>query len=182
VSVTEVLRRVIPALDAAEIPYMISGSIAATIHGVQRSTYDVDIVIDPSKESLERFVASLDPNVFYGDMDAARDAFRRRSQFNLIDMATNWKVDLIIRKHRPFSVEELRRRARATYHDVELHVATPEDSILSKLEWAKAGESERQLRDVREIVKLQGDRLDRVYVEHWVRELGLEELWQRVKS
>jgi hypothetical protein len=49
------------------------------------------------------------------------------------------------------------------------------------LEWAKAGESERQLRDVREMISVHGDELDRTYIERWVPELELEALWQRVQ-
>lgn len=181
-SAKEILRRVVAALDAAGIPYMVTGSFAAGFWGVQRSTFDIDIVIDPSKQALETFIASFDESQVYVDLDTARDALQRRSQFNLIDIETNWKVDLIIRKSRPFSQEEMARRARGTLFELDVRIATVEDSIISKLEWAKAGESERQLRDVREMLDVHRDRLDRAYVERWVRELELDELWQRVQA
>ena len=180
-SAKEILRRVVAALDTAGIPYMITGSFAAGYWGVQRSTFDIDIVIDPSRQALDAFVASLDPSQVYVDLDTARDALRRRSQFNLIDIETNWKVDLVIRKSRPFSEEEMARRARGTILEIDVRVATVEDSIISKLEWAKAGESDRQLRDVREMLSVHNKTLDRAYIERWVRELELEELWQRVQ-
>jgi hypothetical protein len=100
----DVLRRVAGRLDAAGIPHIVVGSFASSYHGVPRSTHDLDIVIDPTLESLGVFIASLPPNAYYADLDMALDALRRRSQFNVIDLGTGWKVDLIVRKNRPFSV------------------------------------------------------------------------------
>lgn len=50
-------------------------------------------------------------------------------------------------------------------------VATAEDVILSKLEWAQRGGSERQLRDAEGVVRLQGEMLDRAYLRRWAGEL-----------
>jgi hypothetical protein len=65
---------------------------------------------------------------------------------------------------------------------MEVWVATAEDTIVAKLEWARAGQSERQIRDVVGILELSGDGLDRAYIEHWIAELGLEDLWARATS
>jgi hypothetical protein len=78
---------------------------------------------------------SFDPDAYYVDPDTARHALRRRSQFNVIDMATGWKADLIIRKARPFSVEELARR-----HPVELlRSARPRISDRQQRQGARCG-------------------------------------------
>jgi hypothetical protein len=61
-------------------------------------------------------------------------------------------------------------------------VASPEDTVISKLEWAKLGGSELQLRDASGILQLLGTGLDRAYIERWVTELGLKDLWQRVTA
>jgi hypothetical protein len=87
---------------------MVVGSFASMVHGVPRTTQDLDIVIDPSTASLDQFLREIDTDRFYVDPDVARDALRRRSMFNVIDMNTAWKVDLIVRKARAFSIEELR--------------------------------------------------------------------------
>lgn len=147
-----------------------------------RSTQDIDVVIDPSASSLDAFLAALLPADYYLDSDAAHDALRRRSQFNIIDMETGWKVDLIVRKARPFSVEEFRRREAAELFGTKVYLATAEDSIIAKLEWAKLGDSERQLRDVAGIMSVRGAALDRAYIEHWVAALGLEDQWSRVQG
>jgi len=61
-------------------------------------------------------------------------------------------------------------------------VATAEDTIVAKLEWARAGESERQLRDVIGILELRGPSLDLPYIERWVAEIGLHSEWERVRT
>jgi hypothetical protein len=178
--VADFLRRLLVALDRASIGHMIAGSFASTLHGLPRTTQDIDIVIDPTRDSLRAFVSSLSPAEFYVSMDAARDALAWRRMFNVIDMASAWKADLMIRKDRPFSVEEFRRRMPARFWGVDVHVATPEDTIVAKLEWAKkSGGSERQLTDVAGILSVRGDALDRAYIQRWADELGVLDLWLR---
>jgi hypothetical protein len=176
------LAGIVAALDAGGIPHMLAGSFASTHHGVPRTTHDIDLVIDPSEPALDRFVRGLDPERFYVSPEAAREAWRRRGQFNVVDLSSGWKIDLILRKERPFSHEEFRRRQPVTLLGTKIFVATAEDTVLAKLEWARLGESERQLRDVVGILEMRGHELDRAYVERWVADLGVEELWQRVQS
>ena len=95
-------------------------------------TRDVDMVIDPTAESIGRFVAALDRSRFY--VDDAVGAVRRRDMGNVIDTETGWKVDLIVRKDRPFSREEFARRQPALIGGVELFIATAEDTVHAKLE------------------------------------------------
>jgi hypothetical protein len=114
--------------------------------------------------------------------DAVDEAWRRRGIFNVIDYASGWKTDLILRKDRPFSRSEFERRVRTRILGVDVFVTTAEDTILAKLEWARLGESERQLRDVIGVIELRGDTLDVAYIERWARELGVTSLWERVAS
>lgn len=174
-SLGELLRTVCGLLEAASVPYMVVGSLASTLHGEPRATWDVDIVIDPSRAALDELLAAL-PERLYADPDTARDALMRRSMFNAIDQDSGWKVDLIIRKDRPFSRAELDRRQRASIDGAEVFVASPEDTVVSKLEWAKHGESARQIDDVRRLLAMR-PALDRDYIEHWVAELELGDQW-----
>lgn len=180
-SAKEVLKRLVEKLDTAGVPFMVAGSFASTYHGVPRSTQDIDLVIDPTARSLDALLADLPDPEYYVDPEVAREAMSRRSQFNVIDLATGWKVDFVIRKDRPFSLEEFRRRELADLLGVKVFVATAEDAVLSKLEWAKLGDSERQLRDVEGILSVRGAGLDRAYIEDWVSALGVSELWERVR-
>jgi hypothetical protein len=92
------------------------------------------------------------------------------------------KVDVIFRKARAFSRSELERRARTRILGVEVFIASAEDTILAKLEWAKLGESERQLRDVVGILEVRRDTLDRGYIERWLDVLQVRELWAKAES
>ncbi len=88
----------------------------------------------------------------------------------------------MIRKDRPFSAEEFARRQPAELRGTPTFVASAEDLVIANLEWAKAAEPERQLRDVSAILAVSGDGLEYPYVERWVSALGLQEQWAQVRS
>jgi hypothetical protein len=173
------LRRLADALERAHVPFMIAGSFASTAHGLPRTTQDLDIVIDPADTpALEALLGELPADAYYVDADASREALRRRSMFNVVDLASGWKIDFIIRKNRPFSREEFARRRAMTLLGVPAHVASPEDTIIAKLEWSQmSGGSERQRRDIAGVLATMGSELDRAYIAHWVLDLGLEDEW-----
>ena len=102
--------------------------------------------------------------------------------FNVIDFQTGIKVDLIFAKQRPFSRQEFQRREQTQIMGVECPVVTAEDSILSKLEWAKLTESERQLSDADGVCRVNSSSLDIAYLRKWASELQVEDLLQRVLS
>jgi hypothetical protein len=181
VSVPDVFRRITTALDRAGIGYMLTGSFASAHYGVPRSTQDIDLVIEATPAELRTFVASLSSNEYYADLDSALEAHKRQSMFNVIDLATGWKIDLIIRKSRAFSQEEFRRRQRVSLHDVPLFVASAEDVVISKLEWAKLAQSRRQLEDAAAILRVRGEALDHSYLAKWVAELGLTDEWNEAR-
>jgi len=122
---------------------MVTGSIASTYHGISRATLDIDIVIDPSSHQLARLVSLAAKRGYYVNEHNAFAAQRSRTQFNVIHMESVWKIDLILRKLRPFSVSEFNRRQPATILGTNTFVATPEDLILAKLEWSKASPADR---------------------------------------
>lgn len=160
---------------------MLTGSFASSYHGAPRATQDVDLVIAPTGEQLRTFVALLPRDQFYVDEGAAREALRLEGLFNLIDLRTGWKVDLIIRKSRQFSREEFDRRRVVEIEGASVPVASPEDVLIAKMEWARMGQSARQIEDAAKMLSVRAQQLDRTYIEHWVRELGLAEQWDAVQ-
>lgn len=176
----QALLEVVRLLEELRVPYMVVGSVASSHHGRPRATHDADVVIDPSPSSLDALVKRLVDSGFYVNARRAREALASRRQFNVIQTGSASKVDLIVRKDRPFSREELQRRYQAEIGEgVRISLATPEDTILSKLEWArKSGESEKQLHDVAGIIDVNPG-LDRAYIERWAKELGVMDLWER---
>ena len=177
----QLLERLVNALEHAGVPFMIAGSFASTAHGLPRTTQDIDIVIDPA--GRDALLRQLPDDAYYADADMAHEALRRRSMFNVVDHASGWKVDFIVRKNRPFSREEFARRRPISLLGVRLHVSSPEDTIIAKLEWSQqSGGSERQLRDIAGVLATTGEALDRAYIERWVRDLGLEQAWDAAQT
>lgn len=176
-SVDDFFQRLIAALERSGVPYMVTGSYASSAHGVPRATNDIDIVIAPDAGQIRALIAQLPEDRYYADEVDALDALEHQSQFNIIDFATTWKADLIIRKGRPFSAVEFARRRTHTITGVQVHLATAEDIVLAKLEWYQEGKSARQLEDVEGIIRRQGSALDRAYIEHWASQLGIAGEW-----
>lgn len=174
---------VVDALEQVGATYVIGGSLASTIHGVVRTTLDTDILADLTLRQAQPF-AGLLASAFYLDLDAIRHAIRQRSSFNVIHLATMFKVDIFIPKERPFDQQQLARR-QSWIVDPDsgrtIYVATPEDTVLAKLVWYRLGDevSDRQWRDVLGVLAVQGDRLDFNYMRQWASSLGVSDLLER---
>lgn len=171
------------ALEQVGVPYAVGGSFASSLHGVMRSTLDVDIVADMREEHIQPLVAALSKE-FYADDEMMRDALRHRSSFNLIHYETAFKVDIFIRKMRPFDQMQLERRRLAVITaapEQSVYVISPEDTILAKLEGYRLGGevSERQWRDVLGILQVCAGELDLDYLRTWARELQVTDLLER---
>jgi hypothetical protein len=175
VTLRDAFRNVRDALEELGIPYMVTGSIASSVHGVPRATQDIDVVIEPTREQLAALLGKFEEPTYDADRDDAFDAFNRRSMFSVIDRRGIWKIDFIFRKPRPFSKKEFDRRRQIRVLDLLVYTATPEDVLLAKLEWARLGESERQIRDAAGIIEVQGENLDNTYVERWAAALDIED-------
>lgn len=173
----ELLAKVVAALDSAGIAYMVTGSFASTFHGEPRMTRDIDLVIDPDASTVVLFVEQFDSDSFY--INDAISAMARRDMFNVIDITSGWKVDLIIRKDRAFSNEEFRRRRPAVIAGIDTFIASAEDTILSKLEWSKSSGSDQQFRDVVAMIGVQKTALDLDYLIYWANEINVSDDLQR---
>ena len=171
----EALQIVLSHFDKCGIEYMITGSFASNVHGLPRLTQDADVIIEADLDRLLRFINMLGSD-FYADSDAAREAFAGNRMLNIIHMPTGFKIDLVLRKERPFSKEEFQRRQQIEFLGRPCWFTSAEDIILAKLEWSKMGQSERQFGDAVSVAKVQQDMLDRAYLRKWAEELGVAEL------
>jgi hypothetical protein len=175
----EFLRRVVSDIESAEIPYMVVGSVAAAAHGNPRSTHDVDIVIAPSTQQLTIVVQRFQYDL-YADLTSAQSAMSTSSMFNIIDFNKGLKADLIFLKQRPFDQIEFSRRQKIKALGALVWAASAEDIILSKLEWSRLGDSERQYRDAFAVAAMQLDSIDRNYLQRWAVELEVDGLLNRL--
>jgi hypothetical protein len=183
----EVLAAMIPVIEALErlgVDYYVGGSVASLTHGIYRTTADVDIIAEIQSEHVRPFVQSLQGR-YYVDADMIRDAIRHRSEFNVIHLATMFKVDIFLPKRRPFD-QSVRQRARKSELEIlgertVFNAESPEDVILTKLEWYKmgGGVSERQWSDILGVLKVQRPQLDVEYLRRWAAEIGVDDLLER---
>jgi len=176
----EVLKMVADKLKRSGINYMISGSIAANYYSVPRMTRDIDIVIEMAGVDAEKFAAVF-KDEFYVDAETVRQEINDNGMFNIIHNKYFVKVDFIIRKNAEFSKIEFSRRKSIIIDNMPVCIVSAEDLILAKLMWAKGSHSEAQLKDVANLIRC-ADHLDVVYIQQWVKILGVEKLYEEAKQ
>jgi len=183
VSQQELLEKVIQALEQAEIPYMITGSIASSLQGEPRSTHDIDVIISIQKSRGHKLFEVFRPTDFYLDKESIWEAIDRRTLFSLVDLKEGGKVDFWILTDEPFDRSRFSRRCQEDFMGLKMQVSSPEDTILAKLRWAKlSGGSEKQFTDALRVYEVQYGTLDMAYMESWAKTLDVELLWKRLKE
>lgn len=179
----EVTLKVTDVLEKLGIPYLIGGSLASTLYGMLRTTQDSDIIAEMRLEHLQPFVSALQDE-FYIDDEVIAESIQRNSSFNIIHRETMFKVDVFIPRPRPFLQSQLARAQRQSFsleREVSAKFASPEDTILSKLEWYRIGgeASDRQWRDILGVLKTREGELDLDYLQKWAKELNVTDLLER---
>jgi hypothetical protein len=179
------LREVLRVFSNLGISYALGGSMASSIHGIRRDTLDADITAEPFPGNEPQLASAFSPD-YYLSLPAIQQAVRQRTSFNIINTATGFKVDVFIRKDRPFEQSAMSRRLTVDLPDAPgepLSLYTPEDVILFKLWWYRLGQesASQQWTDVQGVLKVQAGRLDQAYLDHWAADLGVSDLLQRAR-
>jgi hypothetical protein len=179
----EALRPLAEAFDALGIRYYLGGSIASSMHGVARASLDADVVAGLAPDHVDALIDRLGA-AYYIPEDRLRSAAIDRTSCNFIHLATMFKVDVFVSKGRPFD-REVEARARPQPIDEGLSaavfpVASPEDTVLAKLEWFRLGgeRSERQWWDIVGVLKVT-EHIDRNYLRQWAEALDVANLLER---
>jgi len=179
----ELLRRVIFSLEDAGIDYMVTGSVVSSLQGEPRSTHDIDLVVRLESRAVPRLLAAFPPPDFFLSEACIQDAIRSQSMFNLLQVSEGEKVDFWPLTPEPFDQSRFSRRCVEDVLGLRLSVSSPEDTILAKLRWAKlSGGSEKQFTDALRVYEVQCERLDQKYLEHWVKQLNVEVIWDQLKA
>jgi hypothetical protein len=154
--------------------------VASSICGEPRTTRDIDIVVEVQDQSLRSLFAAFDRDHVYIDELSPSQQIVPGQMFNLLDIRGGWKVDLVVKKERPFSAAEFIRRRQLNVWGIPAMIASPEDVLLTKLEWSMLSGSSRQIDDASGIVATQPDTLDIGYLRHWAPPLGVIELLDEI--
>lgn len=167
----EFLRSIVQRLDAAAVPYMLTGSLALAIWAIPRMTRDIDVVIEADAAAVRRIVEAFALDC-YVSPEAAAEAAAGHTMFNAIHLTSLLKADFILRRDEPYERVKFGRRREVTLDEFRVHVISPEDLILSKLQWGRSTGSARQLEDVRALMR-HAVALDTAYLEQWATRLDL---------
>ena len=176
----EFLVLVAERLDRAQIPYMLSGSVALSMYAQPRMTRDVDFVVDIEEAQVDKFVELFEGDC-YVDRASVLEAVRARGMFNIIHQAWVIKADFVVRRDQPYRKTEFERRRTVSVGGKNFSVVTAEDLLLSKLHWAKTSRSELQLGDVKNLI-LSKSNLDWHYIQRWAQKLGVVDLLNEVRG
>ncbi len=169
------------------ISYVVEGSVASSLLGENRSTQDLDLVIDLESRTAQRLIDAMSGE-FYISESAVTEAIAksrtapRESSFNVIYLPSMEKADIcVMGSNDPFSASVMSRRQLHPVSGLQeegIYIYSPEDIVLQKLSWYKLipGDSQKQQRDVLGVLKVQGERLDLAYLNQWVLTLQLTDL------
>lgn len=173
------LFQLIEPLDRAGVPYAIVGSVASSVYGEPRTTNDVDLLIQLPREDAAKLANAYPSADFYVppleiiQIELARS---HGGHINVIALETMTKADFY-----PLSSTEagwFSRRRALQVAGRTLWFAIPEAIIVHKLRFFREGGSEKHLRDIRGMLAVSGDEIDRVLIERAVAELGLADQWR----
>jgi hypothetical protein len=179
----ELLARVLSALTAGGVEYMVTGSIASSLQGEPRSTHDIDVVVVLSPDAARKLVEAFPPPSFYLSDEAIRDALQRGAMFNLLSIDDGEKVDFWPLTDEAFDRSRFARKRLENIPGLDLYVSAPEDTILAKLRWSRlSGGSEKQMTDALRVFEVQRGSLDLDYLNRWASQLGVDDLWQRIQA
>jgi hypothetical protein len=178
---SDLMRKLATELESLGVSYLISGSVASTSYGDPRFTNDIDVVVELQTKHLDGLEAAFPVTEFYWSRDAAYEAIRSRFQFNILHPASGLKIDVIVPAGSELDRSRFQRRRRVpTGFGFDVWMSSPEDVILKKMEYYKEGQSEKHIRDILGVLKVQREKIDREYIAFWVERLQLTDIWQAI--
>jgi hypothetical protein len=123
------LRRIGRALDQAGARYVLIGGFAVILHGGERTTKDIDLLVDPAPDNVERLKAAL--SVL--EDDAAREIDPEDLQkYTVVRVADEVMVDLLAAACGVTWAEAMASAERRELDGIGLIVADRETLIRTK--------------------------------------------------
>lgn len=172
----DILKDVVNKLDEVGIPYMLTGSFALNYYATPRMTRDIDIIIELYRSGIDKLFTQFSED-YYINKDVIVESIEYQSLFNILHRESYLKIDFIIKKRDEYRINEFQRRVKVKYDGIDVFIVSKEDLILSKLIWAKAGNSDYQLRDVENLLLTE---YDKEYLDLYIEKLELKDVFQRI--
>lgn len=172
-------------LNLAGIRYAVSGSVAAIIYGEPRLTHDVDLLVFLNDQSIKQLLELFPSSDFYvppSEVIAAEVSRQQRGHFNIIHVNTGFKADFYPTGRDDLNAWAFRNRRSVQFQGETVMVAPPECVIVSKLEFYREGGSEKHIRDIRSMLAVSGDQIDKSELYEWIQRRGVQEQWQKVQG
>lgn len=167
-------------LERLDLPYCITGSVAASVYGEPRLTADIDVVLLLRAADVAALRSVFPESEYYVPPDETlrlESARNTRGTFNLIHRASQFKADVYLAAHDPLHASALANRRRISVAGSALWIAPPEYVILRKLEYLREGGQDKHVRDIR--FMLAATDVDRAFLDAEIARLGLRALWLR---
>lgn len=162
--------KIVDVLNEANIPYMLSGSVAMGIHIVPRATRDFDFVVYMQQNQVLNFIEQFKDG-YYCNEDAVKDAIEHNSMFNIIDFESHYKADFILMKEDDYGIEAFNRRNEMEFYGKIFFLITAEDLLISKIIWIQKIQSAVQMEDIKNLSHL--NTIDWTYTNRWINKLNL---------
>jgi hypothetical protein len=176
----DVTIKVIEALDACGIAYMLVGAYSSNAYGIPRSTQDADFVIELGQVSIGELARRLAPSIRIDlQMSFETVTMTRRYVADVAD--TPFQVEFFLLDNAPHNQERFRRRRQIRLWDHQVWLPTVEDVIITKLHWALLANRSKDRDDIRDVIAVQGDRIDWDYVHGWCEHHGTRALLDEIR-
>ena len=170
-------------LHRAGVRYMITGSVASMHYGEPRLTLDVDLVVHLDESEIGKIAATFPEPAFYTPPATvlAEEILRpTHGHFNVIHVETGLKADFYPSRRHPYWAWAWEHRRNDAVENQPAWFAPPEYVILAKLAFHREGGSDKHLRDIRGMLAVSGDTIDRALLAQAVVELDLGAQWRAV--
>ena len=170
-------------LDKAQLRYLVSGSVAAMLYGEPRLTLDIDFVVFLRAEDVSRLPDVYPESDFYLpplEVIAAEAVRELKGHFNVIHPKSGLKADFYTANRDELHAWAFRNVRQYAIGGRNICLAPPEYVIVRKLEYFREGGSDKHIRDIRSMLAISGEHIDRVELEQWIRRRGLLAEWGRI--
>lgn len=177
----ELLKWVIKTLDKQEIPYMLTGSVVSSMYGEPRASHNIDVIVAITSKHINVLIETFPSDRFFLNKESIEEAIDNGGMFNLINKEGGDKVYFWMLTNNAFDLSRFKRKRTEKFLNINMKVQTPEDTILSKLKWAKdSGGSEKQYHDALRVFVVQGKTLDHLYMEEWAKKIDVYKFYRKI--